>query len=416
MALVTVTARRFREPSPTEAIYLKTATQVVSRSLISGRITEAQFRQALAYLEAAFVILRARIEGGHFVERSTAETAPLRWLSGAQVTAEALYDEGLATSLDLSASIYAVSVLDHGSGFEVFMVTSHAVTDATSLLALHAALIQFCDCIIRGVEPAIAVQTFPETIDSAVDRCLAALGLDERATAPAVDDGPFLHLPMRVPPDAAMPSPVRHRLERFTVAPDVKRAVAEASHRHGVSTHAVVAAAFARAIGTLSGMERRPILIRCSIDMRRRLDPHVSVDLVFSAVTAHVSRIASVGGSIFGVARAIFDDIHEGTRDGRIFLDYHSYPKSFGDTRDVFTALNISDLGAIAFHAAIETLKPTGFEYATGVRKRYPNISITIFEGRLVATATYIEAFIAPEVMRRLADLVVRALEDCVAG
>jgi hypothetical protein len=213
-----------------------------------------------------------------------------------------------------------------------------------------------------------------------------------------------------------MPSPVRHRFERFTAGPDVMRAVAEASHRHGVSTHAVVAAAFARAIGRLSGLEGLPILIRCSIDMRRRLDPHVPVDLVFSAITAHVSRIESVEGSIFDIARAIFDDIHEGTRDGRIYQDYQRYPKSFGNTRDGVTALNISDLGNVAFHAATETLQPTGFEYATGLRKRYPNVSITIFEGRMVATATYIEAFIAPEVMQQLAELVVAQLETCVAG
>ncbi len=34
----------------------------------------------------------------------------------------------------------------------------------------------------------------------------------------------------------------------------------------------------------------------------------------------------------------------------------------------------------------------------------------------MVATATYIEAFIAPEVMQQLAELVVAQLENCVAG
>jgi small neutral amino acid transporter SnatA (MarC family) len=73
-------------------------------------------------------------------------------------------------------------------------------------------------------------------------------------------------------------------------------------------------------------------------------------------------------------------------------------------------------MGKIAFHTAIETLTPTGFEYAAGWMKRYPNVSITIVEGRLVATMTYVEAFIAPAVMRQLGELVVSILEDCATA
>jgi hypothetical protein len=375
---MTATARRFREPSATEAIYLKTATQVISRSLVDGGITETQFRAALAGLETAFVILRAKIAGGHFVERSPGEAAPLRWLPAAQVTAAGIYDDLLNTSLDLARSLYAISVLDHGPRFEVFMLSSHAVTDATSLVALHAALIYLCDCAVRGAEPTIAVQAFPETIDDAVARCLAA-----------------------------------HRVERFVIEPDAMRPIAAAGHSHGVSVHALLGAAFVKAIAALSGVEGRQMVVRSAIDLRRRLDPHISVELVFSAVTAHVTRIEPVEASIFEIAKTIFADIHTSDADGRIFLDYRNYPNSFASTRTDPTAISLSDMGKVAFHAAIETLAPTGFEYATGWMKRYPNVSITIFEGRLVATMTYVEAFIAPPVMRRLAELVVQVLAEC---
>ncbi len=414
---MTATARRFREPSPTEAIYIKTETQVVSRSLIDGAITESQFRAALAHLEDAFVILRARIEAGHFVERAPDAPAPLRWLPAAEATAEAIYDDLLNAPLDLAAGIYTVTVLDHGHRFEIFMLSSHSVTDATSLVEIHSVLIYLCDCMVRGVEPAVAPQAFPEPIDDAVGRCLAALGLDERTIARSAVDGPFLHLPMLIAPDAAGGAPApdnpHHRVERFEIAPDAMRHVAAASHSHGVSVHALLAAAFARAIAALSGMAPGPILIRASVDLRRRLDPHVPVDLVFSAVTAHVTPIASTAAPIFEIARTIFDDFHGDTGEGRIFLDYQTYPKTFGETRHDPTAINISDMGAVAFHAAIETLKPTGFEYATGWMKRFPNVSISIFEGRLVATMTYVDAFIAPAVMRRLAELVPQVLRDC---
>jgi hypothetical protein len=410
---MTATARRFREPSATEAIYIKTATQVISRSLVDGGITETQFRAALAGLETAFVILRAKIAGGHFAERSPGEAAPLRWLPAAQVTAEGIYDDLLNTSLDLARSLYAISVLDHGPRFEVFMLSSHAVTDATSLVALHAALIYLCDCAVRGAEPTIAVQAFPETIDDAVARCLAALGVDETTVAAPAWEGPFLHLPMLMAAEAAVPSRVRHRVERFVIEPDAMRPIAAAGHSHGVSVHALLGAAFVKAIAALSGVEGRQMVVRSAIDVRRRLDPHISVELVFSAVTAHVTRIEPVEASIFEIAKTIFADIHTSDADGRIFLDYRNYPNSFASTRTDPTAISLSDMGKVAFHAAIETLAPTGFEYATGWMKRYPNVSITIFEGRLVATMTYVEAFIAPPVMRRLAELVVQVLAEC---
>jgi len=413
---MTVTARRFREPSATEAIYIRTATQVISRSLIDGGITETQFRAALARLETAFVILRAKIEAGHFVERSPGEAAPLRWLNAAQMTADEVYDDLLNTTLDLARSIYAISVLDHGARFEVFMLSSHSVTDATSLVEVHSALIYLCDCVVRGAEPAIGVQAFPETIDDAVARCLDALGVDETAVAAPAWEGPFLHLPMLIAADAAAPDRARHRVERTIIEPAAMRPVVEAAHSHGVSVHALLGAAFAKAIAVLSGGEGQQIGIRSAIDMRRRLDPHVSVDLVFSAVTAHVTWIETVEVSIFEIAKAIFADIHTGDAEGRIFLDYRNYPKAFGSTRNDPAAISISDMGKIAFHAAIETLTPTGFEYAAGWMKRYPNVSITIVEGRLVATMTYVEAFIAPAVMRQLGELVVSILEDCATA
>jgi hypothetical protein len=39
-------ARRFRSPSPTESIYIATRTQVVSRSSVTGTISQAQFTES----------------------------------------------------------------------------------------------------------------------------------------------------------------------------------------------------------------------------------------------------------------------------------------------------------------------------------------------------------------------------------
>ncbi len=61
------------------------------------------------------------------------------------------------------------------------------MTDATSLVEIHAFLIYLCDCAIRGAPAAIAEQRFPETIDDAVARCLTVLQLGSEGAAEGFD-------------------------------------------------------------------------------------------------------------------------------------------------------------------------------------------------------------------------------------
>jgi hypothetical protein len=407
-------ARRFRQPSPTEQIYITTKTQVVSRSSVSGTISRAQFAEALAGLERRFVILRAAIDSGHFVEKPADAQTPLAWLDAATTTADELYDRLLDTPLDLSDSIYNVYVISRDDGFDIFLLTSHAVTDATSLVEIHAFLIYLCDCAVRGTLAAIAEQPFPETIDDAVDRCLAVLALGESATpaAPRPDySGAFLRLPTL--PQAATTGMLTHRVNRLVIEPGEMAHVIAAAHRHAVSVHCLLAAAFARAIQEMADGDASRIIMRCSVDLRRRLEPHLSTELVFSAITAHATLVEDMSLSIFGIARCIHDDIQRSTADGRIFRDYQNYPKAFGTPQDMPAALNISDMGRVRFHTEITQLRPQGFDYATGWLKPYPNVSVTIFDGRLVANTAYVEEFTPSPVIARMAEGVLRHLRLC---
>ena len=403
--------RRYREPSSTEAIYLRTETQVVSRSAILGQVSDAQFAWALAALESRYVILRAAVQAGHFIEKPPGLATPIDWLPGS-VTAEHLYERLLDTRLDLTATINSVHVIRRARGLDIALLTSHAVTDATSLVELHSALIHFCDCAIREITPVIDVQPFPDTIDDAVARCLDILGHDRPpATAPGAYAGAFLQLP--VLPVATAPQALRHRLHCLVIAASDMEPVIAAAHGHGVSLHCLLAAAFARAIQHLSEVTSPRLLLRCSVDLRRRLEPHLSVDLVFSAVTAHATLIEDMNRSVFEIARMVHDDIHASTTQGRIFTDYQNYPKAFGQPQDMPAALNISDMGRVEFHSEIATLKPAGFDYALGWAKPYPNVSVTVFEGRLVANIVYVETFIAASIIARMAETVVQTLRDC---
>ncbi len=404
---------RFREPSETELIYVRTQTQVISRTTLRGALSRDQFQTALAALELRFAILRAVIRDGHFLEKPAERMTPVHWLAGQAVSIDQLYNDLLDRQLNLHEGLYEAHVIDHGDSADIFLLTSHAVTDATALLELHACLAFLCDGAVRGATPNVVDQPFPQSIDDAVARCLTALGIDPAQRRPAADfEGDFLQLPEQA--DSATGA-FTHALARIVLAPARMRLISDAGHAHGVSVHAMLTAAFALAVRDVATAPAPQILMRASIDMRRRLHPHVAVELVFSAVTAHISHVADMSGSIFDIARAIQADIRSGTADGRILEDYVHYPSSFGQMREAPVALNISDMGAVTLHFPMTTLKVAGFEYATGWRKRYPNVSVTIHQGRLVATLTYIPEIISPETMTRLSAGVVAHL-DAAAG
>lgn len=399
---------RFRAPSATERIYLTTGTQVISRSTLApapgGAIPAGTVAEALRDLVARYPILQAAVAEEHFVARPAGAPLPLHRLPAGSDPA-AVYAALLERKLDLAHGLYEAHVAETPGGVDVYLLSTHAVTDATALVDLHAHLAHLVDCRVRGVAAPRDEQAFPPDIDDAVDRGLAAHGLDPAGAAPALDlSGAFLTLPERT----AGPAERRFRLERLVIEPDHTRHIAASAHGHGVSVHAVLVAAFALAIRDLAPVPAASILMRSSIDLRRRLEPHIHPGLVFSAITGHVTRIDGISAddedaALVAVARAAFDDIHARTADGTIFYDYRNYPKSFGAAREAPVALNISDMGTIAPAFALEAVRLEGFEYATALAKRYPNVSVAILDGRLVATIAYDASVLAEKTVAELA-------------
>lgn len=396
--------RVYREASPTELIYIATRMIVVSRSSISGPIGRAQFEAAVAQFEARYGILRAVVEDGHFVERSDDRSAIEAWLPAAGCSAEALYAQLLNADLDTSKTLYAIHVIAADDAIDVFMLTSHAITDATSLIELHSCLAHMCDCVVRGAAPALGVQPFPTPVDDAVSRSLAALGTDAPASSYS---GAFAEIPMPAPHDGG---PVTHRLERVVIGADAMHRIKERSHATGSSVHALLLAAFALAIGDVADGHPRQILMRSSVDMRRRLEPHVSPELVFTAITGHITPVPDLDQPMIEIARFIFDDIHQGLANGSIFHDYVNYPRAFGSPQQAPVAINVSDIQTVQFHWPLERLVVTGFEYALGWIKKFPNVSVSVYDGTLIANIVYVEEFAAPATIRAISDGFVRRL------
>jgi hypothetical protein len=404
-------ARCFRKASPTEMIYLATDTLVVSRSRIAGAVSRVQFERAIRHLEARYGVLRAAVRDGRFIERDDDCSAVEAWVSPETCSADALYAALLNAELDTRKSIYRVHVIAGADALDVFMLSSHAVTDATSLVELHSCLAYICDCVVRGVSPALQVQPFPEPLDAAVERAFASLTQDGIGHTPSYS-GAYTEIPLRAAHDGQALS---HRLERIVIAADDVARLHAASHANGCSVHALMLAAFALAIRDVSDGTFRQILLRSNIDMRRRLEPHVSTDLIFTAITGHITRVSDLDRPLFEIARIIFDDIRAGVANGAFFSEYLNYPRSFGAVLQAPVALNVSDMQAVTFRWPMERLKVTGFEYALGWLKKFPNVSIAIYEGTLVANIVYVPEFVDPSIMRVISDDFVKRLMGVAA-
>ncbi len=387
-------------------IYIATGTIVVSRSSIAGEISREQFDTAVAYLEARYGILRSVVEDGHFMERVDDRSAVETWLSSDTCSADALYATLLNAALDTRVRVYSIHVIVDDDGLDVFMLSSHAITDATSLIELHSCLAYLCDCVVGGVAPGLEEQPFPSPVDAAVNHSLASLPADH-VSNPASYAGVFAEIPMRAPYDG---QPVSHRLERVVIEADDVQRISAAGHAHGSSVHSLLLVAFALAIRDVAEGRPRQILMRSSVDMRRRLEPHISTELVFSAITGHITSILDLDRSLLDIAKLVFSDIHEGVANGRIFHDYVNYPKAFGSPQQAPIALNISDMQTVTFHWSTERLKVTGFEYALGWLKKFPNVSVSVYEGTLIANIVYVEEFVDPVIMRIISESFVKRL------
>jgi hypothetical protein len=402
---------RFRPISPTEAVYIRARTQVVSHSAALGAITPQQFETALAALEAHYPILRAVLEDDHFVEHTASAARPVVWLDRNTHDLESLYQDALHRPLDLTAALYTIHVLADATGFDILMLSSHAVADATALVAIHSSLLHFCDCAVRHIVPPAQPQPFPESIDPTVEHCLAALPIPRLPAALPDPDADFIRLPRQ-----AGASTPRYRNEHLVIEADSVPEIFATCRSHDVTLHSILTAAFIFAIRALAGEPGHKILLRHTVDMRRRLEPHISCDLVFTAVTGHFNVIDDIEQPIFEIAKQIQTDIRGATADGRILQEYLNYPQSFGIPQTAPIAINLSDMGVVAFHDEIAVLKPLGFDYATAIGQPFPNCSITIYGNKLVANTVYREDLITPATMRALSNSVVEILHRSCAG
>lgn len=406
--------RIYRQASPTELIYIKTGTTVVSRSSIAGAVSKAQFETAVTHLETRYEILRSAVENGQFVERVDTTSSVEAWLCSKTSSPDAMYGKLLNAELNTSARVYTIHVITDGNTLDVFMLSSHAVTDATSLIELHSCLAHICDCVVRAEKPALERQAFPSPVDRAVRDILTSLPADRVCSSPTSYSGVFAEIPMRAQRDGRS---VSHRLERIVINADDAYRISAASHLNGSSVHSLLLAAFALTIRDSAHNRPRQLLVRSNVDMRRRLAPHVSTELVFSAITAHVTLIPDLDRPLFEIAKHIFNDIHYSVANGSIFDAYLNYPKAFGSPQQAPIALNVSDMQMVRFRWPTKQLKLRGFEYALGWWKKFPNVSVSIYEGTLVVNIVYVDEFADPAVIRTLSERFLEILASaCQVG
>jgi hypothetical protein len=408
-----VKSRVFREASPTELVYISTGTTVVSRSSIAGAVSRKQFETAVARLEASYDILRSAVENGQFVQRVDDNSSVVSWQPSETATADAMLTKLLNAELDTSRGVYNIHVVTGDGGLDVFLLSCHAITDATSLIELHACLAYVCDCVVRNEVPLLEWQAFPSPIDAAVRAALNSLPEIQTVGGRTSYSGVFAEIPLRGKSDGRS---LTHRLERIVINAQDTRQIVAASHAHGSSVHSLLLAAFALAIREAAPAKPRQALMRSNVDLRRRLEPHISTQLVFSAISARVTPITNLDLSLFEIAREIFEDIHVACADGSVFREYINYPTSFGSPQQAPVALSVSDMQNVIFRWPMRQLSVKGFEYALGWQKTFPNVSVSVYEGTLVANIVYVEEFIDLKVMRTISESFVKLLASASDG
>lgn len=388
-----------RADSESEAVYIKTHMQVVGRSTVKGFITKEQFAKALYYLEKKYPILCSVANEEALIKRSAESHEIVEWIYDS--TPEKIYEKLLNLSLDFCSSLYSMHVLVGENSFDIFTVTAHAITDATSIMMIHKDLIYFCECSIREITPEIIVQPVADSIDSAVDTSINTLKNNHPVSQSY--SGDFLQLP------STSAEALFYCLKQIVIEEKTLAQAFQLCEEHQVSLHGVLVAAFSLAIQRLSHVKATQILMRSSIDLRRRVSPHIPNELILTAVTGHITHITNLTNNIFKIAKFVIDEIRNSTQDGTIFQDYKQYPQRFTLPQAFPIAANLSDMGKVDL-LHLESLEQTGFEYAAGWKKTCPNISITIYNNKLIANLVYIKHSINSDLIQQLGELVIEIM------
>ncbi|MDR7006219.1 hypothetical protein [Paraburkholderia strydomiana] len=127
--------------------------------------------------------------------------------------------------------MYSVHVFASDGALDVFILSSHAVTDASSLIELHACLAHICDCIVRG--GALDAQPFPDPVDASVD----AAAEQSLPALPATWSGDYTQVALVAPRDSGT---LRHRLARMESGAEHVQRIRLAAHANGSSMHALL--------------------------------------------------------------------------------------------------------------------------------------------------------------------------------
>jgi hypothetical protein len=300
-------------------------------------------------------------------------------------------------------TLYSVFVVHYKESFDMYTITSHALADATSLINLHNDLILFCDYIVQNIPITDEIQPLNPGIDPYLERSISSL----KKELPMIGDTHFRGLFAQLPTKPTQGCPFG--IYRFNIPHNELQPILTACHNTGITLHSLLVASFALAIRELSRYKSNQILMRSSIDLRRRVTPPLSKKIFFTAVTGHNTYIEDLSLGILNIAKWVMQDIRKSSVDGTIFEDF-KYTFQLSSTRENPIALNISNLGIIELSDATY-LKHQSFEYAAGSKKTYPVLCITINPTGLKATITYINGSISAELVKRLCELAIQSIK-----
>jgi hypothetical protein len=262
------------------------------------------------------------------------------------------------------------------------------------------------DSILQNIPITFLHQPIHPDIDADVEE---SISLMEKASFEAPKyQGPFVQLPLTPPED------YEFCLERIVFSNDQLQPILNACKKNKVTFHSILVTSFALAIYELSLSKSKQILMRSSIDLRRRVSTHISKEIICTAVTGHITCINDLTMGIVDIGKYVMQEIRTSTENGTVFEDYKNYAHQLSSSIETPIALNISDMGLIELSNPIH-LKHKSFEYATGLKKKYPNVSIAINPVGLLGSIVYVKGAIAEDTVGQLSKLTMEFIKKIIA-
>ncbi|MBC3840797.1 protein kinase [Streptacidiphilus sp. 4-A2] len=343
-----------RQLCPSEVLYVAQRSRAVLSCSVRGDLDEGLFAEAFAAKLAEHPSLRCRIadEDGQLVLQPLAEHE-VPGLLVRQLGADSFIEE-FNTPLPVGGPLVRAVLLrgEGGGEYGVVLSVDHTITDGHSAIALFNAWWRGYTRLVEGgsppaadhhgsqpvpvtdLLPAASEQETQEYLDSRI----------ERARGRRLDFLPYQAAGIELPAGER-----ELTIRRIQLPAEQTARLRQAAKEHRVSVHGLVAAAALLAVQRQLGPEARTLGLLSPVDLRTRLDPPLSPEVMVPAVASCVDVLEVTAQSDpVALARQVNDDLHAAIGRGDFLQELRIMPRLVEYPWLLATSVIVTNMGPVS--------------------------------------------------------------------